>query len=78
MVMLDPTQGGLRGSASTLSTVDEAGNGSPNHSRPLMLALEELGMAGLANNFSFLPSNRPQATTKIINWISELVLRIIE
>lgn len=78
MVMLDPTQSNLRGSVSTLSTVDETGNGNPSHSRHLMLALEELGMAGLANNFSFLPPNRPQATRKIIDWISELVLRIIE
>ncbi|KAL4251095.1 Ras-GAP domain-containing protein [Abortiporus biennis] len=61
------------GSASTLSTVDETNGVGKNHAH----ALDELGMQGLANNFQFLPPNRGQAT-KMINWISELVTRIIE
>ncbi|TFY83118.1 hypothetical protein EWM64_g893 [Hericium alpestre] len=81
VVMQDPRSTGiLRGSVSTLSTVDEGGsiNGAGrNH----VLALEEIGMHGLANGFQFIPANRPQAAqaaTRMINWISELVLRIIE
>ncbi|KAA1466679.1 hypothetical protein DENSPDRAFT_831556 [Dentipellis sp. KUC8613] len=80
VVMQDPNRTGvLRGSVSTLSTVDEGiANGA---SRSHVLALEEIGMNGLANGFQFIPSNRPhaqQAATRMINWISELVHRIIE
>lgn len=77
---MDSSHSGFRGSqsASTLSTVDELGNGGPNHSRNLVLALEDLAMSGLANNLTFIPTNKPHATSTIINWISELVSRIIE
>lgn len=63
----------LRGSASTLSTVDETNGVGSRHDH----VLKDLGMHGVANTFQFLPSNRGQAT-KMINWISELVMRIVE
>lgn len=67
----------LRGSSSTLSTVDEANGHGPG--RYHLNALEELGMHGLANSFQFLPAGRGHNTvTKMIQWISELVSRIIE
>jgi hypothetical protein len=63
----------LRGSASTLTAVDEGSHGpGRNH----LNALDELGMQGLANNFQFLPPNRGHAT-KMINWIPTLVTHII-
>lgn len=61
-----------RGSASTLGTVDEIGPGRRHISE-----LEELGLQGLPNSFQFLPTGRGQAT-KMINWISELVARMLE
>lgn len=61
------------GSASTLSTVDEVNGVGSRHEH----ALKDLGMDGLAKNFQFLPPTRGQAT-KMINWISELVMRIVE
>ena len=64
-----------QGSASTLSTVEEGSVHGPGRSH--LYALEELRMQGLASSFQFLPINRGQAT-KIINWISELVMKIIE
>jgi len=68
----------LRGSASTLSTVDEgSANSAHGPSRHHLLALEDVGMQGLASSFQFLPNNRGHAT-KMINWIPELVIRIIE
>lgn len=60
-------------SASTLSTVEEI-NGqvlSENYER----ALKDHYMQGLPNNFTFIPSGSAQ---KMINWISELVVKIIE
>ncbi|CCM02314.1 uncharacterized protein FIBRA_04405 [Fibroporia radiculosa] len=63
-----------RGSASTLS-VDEGVSHGPGRSH--LHALEDQGMKGLANNFQFLPPNRGHAT-KMMNWISELVMKIIE
>jgi len=57
------------GSSSTLSTVDE----SP---RTHLLALEELGMQGLADNFQFLLPNRGHAT-KLLQWIPILVKLMI-
>lgn len=65
----------LQGSMSTLSTVEEGSVHGPGRSH--LYALEELGMQGLANSFQFLPANRGHAT-KMINWISELVMKIIE
>lgn len=65
---------GGAGSASTLSTVDEAAKGPGQ--RHLSL-LEEQGMQGLVNNFQFLALNRGNAT-KMIQWISELVMKMIE
>jgi len=41
------------------------------------MALEDLNMQGLASSFQFLPVNRGHAT-KMINWIPELVVKIIE
>ncbi|KAI0329579.1 hypothetical protein GY45DRAFT_1324865 [Cubamyces sp. BRFM 1775] len=62
------------GSASTLSTVDEVAHGP---GRRHLNALEEQGMQGLVNNFQFLPLNRGHAT-KTIQWISSLVMKMIE
>lgn len=74
--MQDTSQSSVpRGSASTLSTVDEGSVHGPG--RGHLYALEEVGMHGLANSFQFLPPNLGHAT-KMINWISELVMRIIE
>lgn len=67
--------GPVRGSASSLGTVDDGVVHGPGRSH--LYALEEQGMQGLANSFQFLPSNRGHAT-KMINWISELVMKIIE
>ncbi|CDO69579.1 hypothetical protein BN946_scf184759.g19 [Trametes cinnabarina] len=67
------TLGGA-GSASTLSTVDEVAHGP---GRRHLNALEEQGMQGLVNSFQFLPLNRGHAT-KMIQWISELVMKMIE
>ena len=63
------------GSASTLSTVEENGIHGPGKRH--LSALEEQGMQGLVNSFQFLPLNRGQAT-KMIQWISELVMKMIE
>lgn len=68
----------LRGSSSTLSTVEEAANGH-GPGRIHLNALEELEMQGLTNNFHFLPAGRGlNGVTKMIQWISELVSKIIE
>ncbi|OCH94514.1 hypothetical protein OBBRIDRAFT_722708 [Obba rivulosa] len=64
-----------RSSASTLSTVEEGAIHGP--SRKHLHALEEQGMQGLVNSFQFLPPNRGHAT-KMIDWISELVTKMIE
>ena len=66
---------GGAGSASTLSTVEENVVHGPG--RRHLSALEEQGMQGLVNSFTFLPLNRGQAT-KMIQWISELVMKMIE
>ena len=68
------TLGGA-GSASTLSTVEENGIHGPGKRH--LSALEEQGMQGLVNSFQFLPLNRGHAT-KMIQWISELVMKMIE
>ncbi|OBZ70421.1 Neurofibromin [Grifola frondosa] len=67
-------------SASTLSAAEEGistasvnGPGAKHLS-----ALEEQGMSGLVNSFQFLPANNKGHATKMINWISELVMKIIE
>jgi hypothetical protein len=65
----------LRGSSSTLVTLEEATSHGP--SRKHLMALEDLNMQGLASSFQFLPANRGHAT-KMINWIPELVVKIIE
>ncbi|KAI0355329.1 hypothetical protein OH77DRAFT_1424817 [Trametes cingulata] len=71
-----PSARGLgAGSASTLSTVDEGIAHGPG--RRHLSALEEQGMQGLVNSFQFLPLNRGHAT-KMIQWISELVMKMIE
>lgn len=66
---------GGAGSASTLSTVDETVPRGPG--RQHLSMLEEQGMQGLVNNFQFLALNRGNAT-KMIQWISELVMKMIE
>ncbi|KAI1796034.1 hypothetical protein LXA43DRAFT_649826 [Ganoderma leucocontextum] len=68
------TLGGA-GSASTLSTVDEGASKGPG--RQHLSMLEDQGMQGLANSFQFLALNRGNAT-KMIQWISELVMKMIE
>ncbi|KAI0080777.1 hypothetical protein K474DRAFT_1717515 [Panus rudis PR-1116 ss-1] len=67
----------LRGqhSASTLSTVEEA---SGTMSRKHYVELEQYNMSGLANAFTFVSANNSQNAAKMINWISELVMRIID
>ncbi|TFY54349.1 hypothetical protein EVJ58_g8920 [Rhodofomes roseus] len=62
------------GSTSSLSIEDGIPHG-PGRSH--LFALEEQGMQGLANSFQFLPPNQGHAT-KMMNWISELVMKIIE
>lgn len=75
LALQDPVRiGSLRGSASTLGTVEELTHGpGKNH----LLALDDLNMRGLASNFQFLPLNRGHAT-KMITWIPELIAKIIE
>ncbi|CAK5277391.1 unnamed protein product [Mycena citricolor] len=66
------------GSTSTLSTVDESiitTSFSPGQAH--LHALEDLGMAGIANSFVFLPLTGGHAT-KVIQWIPELVNLIIQ
>ncbi|KAJ7724736.1 hypothetical protein DFH07DRAFT_1066990 [Mycena maculata] len=63
------------GSTSTLSTVEEAGVFTPGRSH--LEALEELGMAGVASNFVFLPLTGG-AATKVIQWIPELVNLMVQ
>jgi neurofibromin 1 len=62
----------FRGSASTLSTVDESGP-----SRRHIIELESLGLQGLPSSFQFLPPNTGQGT-RMINWIAELVSKMVE
>ncbi|KAI0686496.1 hypothetical protein BC835DRAFT_1523052 [Cytidiella melzeri] len=78
IAMQDPRHtSSLRGSTSTLSTVDELSGNGPG--RLHLIALEELDMQGLTNNFHFLPAGRGHnGVTKMIQWISELVSKIIE
>ncbi|KAG6857004.1 hypothetical protein H0H87_011098 [Tephrocybe sp. NHM501043] len=60
----------LRGSTSTLGTVDEVQGPGQKH----LNALDDLGMQGLANNLTFL---RGTHATTMINWIPGLVTLII-
>lgn len=69
------TGSSLRGSASTLNTVDETASNTPG--RLHLSALEDLNLHGLTSSFQFLPPNRGLAT-KMINWIPELVSRMID
>jgi len=61
------------GSATTLNTIDD---GPIGPGRTHILALEELGMQGLANSFTFLPPNKGHST-KVIKWIPTLVTLIL-
>lgn len=61
-------------SASSLSTVDE-GNGLPQPQLPYEKRLAEFKMQGLVNNFTFVSGPNAQKT---INWISQVVVKIIE
>ncbi|KAF9480190.1 hypothetical protein BDN70DRAFT_931958 [Pholiota conissans] len=60
------------GSTSTLGTVEENNLAGRSH----LNALDELGMQGLALNFTFLPPHRGVGT-KMINWIPTLVTLMI-
>ncbi|TFK46902.1 hypothetical protein OE88DRAFT_1666689 [Heliocybe sulcata] len=70
----DPSRGPtLKGSASSLTTVDESSRGpAPKH----LDALEEMGMRGLINTFQFLPGRNHGG--KILTWIPEIVSRVID
>ncbi|KAF8207849.1 hypothetical protein K438DRAFT_2013261 [Mycena galopus ATCC 62051] len=63
------------GSTSTLSTVEEATQFTPGRNH--LQALEDIGMAGVASNFVFLPLGGGQAT-KVIQWIPELVNLMVQ
>ncbi|KAJ6460124.1 hypothetical protein C8R47DRAFT_1161242 [Mycena vitilis] len=63
------------GSTSTLSTVEEAAAFTPGRSH--QQALEDIGMAGVASNFVFLPVSGGHAT-KVIQWIPELVNLMVQ
>ncbi|KAG8959528.1 Ras GTPase activating protein ira2 [Tulasnella sp. 419] len=63
--------GGAPNASSSSVMLDNQTNGSANH----VFALEKLGMSGLVTNHQFLPPNR---SITLINWIQELVSRIIE
>lgn len=65
----------LRGSSSTLGTLDEetAYMSGRRHAH----ALEELNMQGLATTFQFLPPNGGHVTT-VLKWFPELIAKIIE
>jgi len=72
----DPSRDAFfRGSSASTVGVDEPVLHGPGRSH--LMALDEFGMQGLASSFQFLPPNRGHAT-KMINWIPELVIRIIE
>lgn len=74
VAMQDSSRSGtLRGSASSLTTVDEGSRGpGPKH----LDALEEMGMRGLPNTFQFLPGRNHGG--KMLTWIPEIVSRVIE
>ncbi|KAF8635007.1 hypothetical protein AX15_000591 [Amanita polypyramis BW_CC] len=71
IALQEKSRSGLRDSNSTLGIPSE-----DNWRRRQANALEELGMLGLANSFTFLPRDRGHAT-KMINWIPALIERII-
>lgn len=74
VAMHDPRHSSaLRSSASTLGTVDEAnGHAGP---RSHLAALEDVGMGGLANSFTFVPEAR---AAEMMNWTADLVSKMIE
>ena len=75
VTLQDPNRNiALRGSTSTIGTSDEP---TSRPGRRHIMALEEWGMPGLASSFQFLALNRGHVTT-MINWIPELVAKIIE
>ncbi|KAI0340881.1 hypothetical protein BDW22DRAFT_1485833 [Trametopsis cervina] len=78
VAMQDPRHSSaLRGSSSTLSAADELHGHGPG--RYHLNALEEMEMQGLTNSFHFLPAGRGlNGITKMIQWISELVSKIID
>jgi neurofibromin 1 len=65
----------LRGSSSTLGTLDEDSAYVPGQRH--IVALEELNMQGLATTFQFLPPNGGHVTT-VLKWFPELIAKIIE
>ncbi|KAF4620069.1 hypothetical protein D9613_004830 [Agrocybe pediades] len=71
VALQDPVRSGnyssRQASASTLDTIDESPVGP---GRMHLIALEELGMQGLANGFQFLPKGY---STRVVNWIPQLV-----
>ena len=73
VAMQDARRNGIpRGSSSTLSTVEEAnGNGVRSHYNEL----DESGMRGIGNGFQFVG---PAQGIRIIQWIAQLVIRMVE
>ncbi|KAJ3719315.1 hypothetical protein C8R42DRAFT_777357 [Lentinula raphanica] len=70
-----PRYGVLRGSSSTINTVDET-NSVHGPGRSHLKALEDQGMQGLAKNFQFLPAQSPVAG-KVLASIANLVANIV-
>jgi len=71
IALRDRIRNGIRDSTSTLGiSSDDAWR------RRQLNALDEIGMLGLANSFTFLPRDRGHAT-KMINWIPVLIEKII-
>jgi neurofibromin 1 len=75
VTLQDPNRNlALRGSSSTIGASEEAAS---RPGRRHIMALEEWSLSGLASSFQFLALNRGHVTT-MINWIPELVAKIIE
>ncbi|KAK2465915.1 hypothetical protein APHAL10511_001556 [Amanita phalloides] len=71
IALQERSRSSLRESTSTLG-----GSSDDSWRKRQANALEELGMQGLANSFTFLPRDRGHAT-KMINWIPVLIERIV-
>lgn len=66
-----PPSGSMSSMDTTLVDGGAAREGGTNN----LIALQAIGMLGLANNHQFLPAGR---SITLIKWINELVSRIIE
>ena len=72
----NPRAGQMRGSTSTLNTLDETSSihgPGMNH----LKALEEQGMQGVAKALQFVAPHNTAATTRMLNLIAELVGLIV-